>query len=98
MLKKNLIYDGKQVSLFGARGEYISFQLVVTNNSREDILKNIRIEMPEFSNAENHFTIRPEFFLEWSVKVKTPSTGYPKASLGKGWYPDALIPFQIYPG
>jgi len=93
MLKKNLIYDGKKVSLFAARGEYISFQLVVTNNS-EKILKNIRVEMDDFSNSDNHIKIRPEFFLEWAVKVKTPSTGYPKASLGAGWYPDALIPFK----
>jgi hypothetical protein len=38
--------------------------------------------------------LNPNFSLEWSVEVKTPSTGYPKASLGEGWYPDALIPFK----
>ncbi|MBK8883419.1 MAG: DUF4091 domain-containing protein [Bacteroidales bacterium] len=91
--KKNLIYDGKQVSLFAARGEYISFQVVITNNTGTS-LKNIKISMPEFSNSETVFQIKPEFFLEWSVQVKTPSTGYPKASLGNGWYPDALIPFS----
>jgi hypothetical protein len=92
-LSGNLIYDGKRVSLFGARGEYISFQLVVTNNSGKT-LKNIRIGMPEFSNKEITIPFQPEFFLEWFVEVKTPSTGYPEASLGKGWYPDALIPFR----
>jgi len=94
MLKENLIYDGNQVSLFAARGEYISFQLVVTNYSGKT-LKNIRIEMPEFTGDHERFNIKPEFFLEWSVEVKTPSTGYPKASLGNGWYPDALIPFSF---
>ena len=93
ILKKNLIFDGKQVSLFAARGEYISFQLVVTNNTTRT-LKNIRVEMDNFSNENTHFPFKPELFLEWSVEVKTPSTGYPKASLGKGWYPDALIPFR----
>jgi hypothetical protein len=93
MLKKNLVFDGNKVSLFAARGEYISCQLVITNNSVKT-LKNIRIEMDEFSNAESRFTIKPEFFLEWSVRVKTPSTGYQQASLGDGWYPDALIPFR----
>jgi hypothetical protein len=92
-LKKNWIYDGKRVSLFAARGEYISFQLVVTNHSGKT-LKGITIEMPAFRNDASQFHIDPEFFLEWSVKVKTPSTGYPKASLGTGWYPDALIPFK----
>ncbi len=93
MLKNNLIYDGKKVELYAARGEYISCQLVITNNS-EKTLKNISVVMDEFSNNEKHFAIKPEFFLEWAVELKTPSTGYPKASLGKGWYPDALIPFK----
>ena len=93
ILKENIIYDGKQVSLHGARGEYISFQLVLTNNTGKT-LKNIRIEMPEFAGNQLRFSIKPEFFLEWSVEVKTPSTGYPEASLGNGWYPDALIPFS----
>lgn len=93
MLKKNQIYDGTTVSLSAARGEYISCQLVVTNNTAKT-LKNIRIEMDNFSNDDSHFPFKPEFFLEWSVEVKTPSTGYPKASLGIGWYPDALIPFR----
>lgn len=92
-LKKNPVFNGKQVSLFAARGEYISLQLVVTNNT-EKTLKNIRVKMTPFSNNESKFEINPEFFLEWAVQVKTPSTGYPKASLGTGWYPDALIPFQ----
>ena len=93
LLKKNLIFNGTQVSLFAARGEYISFQVVVTNNT-DKILKNIRIEMPEFRNNKTLFPFKPEFFLEWSVEVKTPSTGYNAASLGTGWYPDALIPFE----
>ena len=42
----------------------------------------------------SQFTIEPELFLEWAVEVKILSTGYPKASLGTGWYPDALIPFK----
>jgi hypothetical protein len=92
MLKKNLIYDNNRVSLSAARGEYVSFQLVVTNNTSKT-LKGIRIDMPAFRNNDTQLSVKPEFFLEWSVRVKTPSTGYPKASLGTGWYPDALIPF-----
>ncbi len=93
ILKINLIFDGKRVSLYSARGEYVSFQLVITNYT-DKILDNIRIEMPPFAGNNNQMYIKPEFFLEWSVEVKTPSTGYPVASLGTGWYPDALIPFS----
>jgi len=92
VLKENLIYDGNRVSLHAARGEYISFQLVVTNQSGRR-LENIRIDMPEFSGDNGRFSIKPELFLEWAVEIKTPSSGYPLASMGTGWYPDALIPF-----
>lgn len=92
-LKRNPIYDGNTVSLHAARGEYFSFQLVLTSMTKET-LDNIRIEMDPFRMGENEFSAKPEFFLEWAVEVKTPSTGYPKASLGNGWYPDALIPFS----
>lgn len=94
MLSNNLVYNGKEVNLHGARGEYISFQLVLTNNSCET-LDNIRIEMQPFGNGDNKIETAPELFLEWAVEVKTPSTGYQKASLGRGWYPDALIPFRF---
>jgi hypothetical protein len=94
LLEKNWIYDGKQVTLHGARGEYISFQLVLTNNSGST-LKGINIEVTPFQGPESRFTADPELFLEWAVEVKTLSTGYPKASLGTGWYPDALIPFEF---
>jgi hypothetical protein len=93
LLKKNWIYDGSRVSLRAARGEYVSFQLVVSNTTGKT-LKGIRIEMLPFKNKNSRFSTNPEFFLEWSVQVKTPSTGYAKASLGEGWYPDALIPFE----
>ena len=93
LLKKNLIFDGKKVSLHAARGEYFSFQLVLTNFSGQQ-LDNIRINIPEFSGNNIKFKVKPELFLVWSVEVKTPSTGYPSASLGAGWYPDALIPFD----
>jgi hypothetical protein len=93
LLKRNWIYNGNRVSLHGARGEYISFQIVLRNYT-DSILKNIHFEMLPFKNKNSQLKIKPEFFLEWSVKVITPSTGYPRASLGKGWYPDALIPFS----
>ena len=93
LLEKNWIFDGNEVNLYGARGEYISFQLVLSNNT-DSPLKGILVDMEPFKNGDIKFNINPEFFLEWAVEVKTKSTGYPKASLGNGWYPDALIPFK----
>lgn len=94
LMQHNWIFDGTKASLSGARGEYVSFQLVLTNNTDEP-LKNVSVAMPAFRSHSVQFAINPELFLEWSVEVQVPSTGYPNASLGKGWYPDALIPFQF---
>ncbi|SKB70626.1 glycoside hydrolase domain-containing protein [Dyadobacter psychrophilus] len=94
LLDKNWIFDGKQVALHGARGEYVSFQLVLTNESDAE-LTGIQLEMAPFKNGSTELAVKPELFLEWSVKVESPSTGYPRSTLGKGWYPDALIPFKF---
>ncbi len=94
LLERNWIYDGEQVALHGARGEYVSFQLVLTNHT-SSTLKDIHIEMDPFTGTEGMFDAEPELFLEWAVEVKSYSTGYPEASLGTGWYPDALIPFAF---
>jgi len=93
LLQSNWVYDGKAALLQGARGEYVSFQLVLTNKTQAP-LKGIDVSMKPFQNNTSRIDIVPELFLEWAVEVKTPSTGYPKASLGTGWYPDALIPFK----
>ncbi len=93
LLKENWIYDGNEVNLHGARGEYISFQIVLTNNTNSR-LKDIDVKVKPFRNGTVRFANAPELFLEWFTEVKQPSTGYPKATLGKGWYPDALIPFR----
>jgi hypothetical protein len=92
-LRKNQVFDGAGVSLNAARGEYVSFQVVLTKNDDRTI-RDIQVKMPEFTGKCGAIKTRPELFLEWSVEIKTPSTGYPKASLGTGWYPDALIPLN----
>lgn len=91
--QKNWIYNGEKATLYGARGEYISFQ-VTLNNDTDSTLKDISISMSSFHNEHAEIKVKPEIFLEWSVNVQTPSTGYDKATLGKGWYPDALIPLE----
>lgn len=93
LLEKNWIFDGERVSLHGARGEYISFQVVITNQ-RDTPMKGVRIGVTPFRKGDSRLGPDPELFLEWAVEIKETSTGYPLATLGKGWYPDALIPFR----
>ncbi len=93
LLESNWVYDGQSVELHGARGEYVSFQIVITRETDEP-LENIIVEMEPFAGEDAAFDPPPELFLEWAVEVKSKSDGYPKASLGTGWYPDALIPLS----
>ena len=94
LLEKNWVYDGSRVNLHGARGEYVSFQLVVENLS-DTTLFDIIVEMEPFKAAGRTLDFEPELFLEWAVEVKTHSTGYERGNLGAGWYPDALIPLEL---
>ncbi len=93
LFTKNWVYDGKKATLHGARGEYISFQLALSNHT-DSTLEDVHVTVSPFTNGTSTINVKPELFLEWSVNVLTPSTGYAKASLGKGWYPDALIPME----
>jgi len=91
VLQKNWVYDGAKASLKAARGEYVSFQVVLERKS-ESVLKDIIVRMEPFRCQEFSLAAEPELFLEWAVEVKEVSTGYERASLGAGWYPDALVP------
>jgi hypothetical protein len=93
MLEKNWVYDGTQVKLSSARGEYVSFQLVIERTGTSD-LKDIIVSVSPFTRNGRSLPANPELFLEWSVRVTAKSTGYEKTSLGPGFYPDALIPIE----
>ena len=93
VLGKNWVYDGAKVSLKAARGEYVSFQLVIERKT-DRTLKDIIVRMEPFRSQQKKLGTDPELFLEWAVEVKEISTGYERSSLGAGWYPDALIPLS----
>lgn len=93
VLAQNWVFDGEKVTLKAARGEYVSFQLVIGRVTK-DVLKDIYVEATPFSSSETTLGSKPELFLEWSVDVKSISRGYDRSSYGAGWYPDALIPFD----
>jgi hypothetical protein len=88
---KNWVYDGNVVKLAAARGQYVSFQLVI-GRTGDQILRDVVVEMPAFKKAEQSLAVKPELFLEWCVQVTRRTSQYPKWSTGTGWYPDALIP------
>ncbi len=88
---QNHIWDGSNrvVSLKGARNEYVAFQIVIEGPGKK--LSNICVEAtdligPTIIQSEKNISL----YKEWYVNVETPS--WVIKSLGKGWYPDALIP------
>ena len=93
VLGENWVYKNGKVELYSARGEYVSFQLVIGRLGAED-LDDISVVMQAFKSAGKTIEVKPELFLEWSVKVEENSSGYEKSSYGPGWYPDALIPMK----
>ncbi len=93
VLEKNWVYDGETVKLHGARGEYVSFQIVIGRKT-EDLLRDVFVQASPFSADGRRLETEPELFLEWSVNVESISRGYDRSSYGPGWYPDALIPFD----
>jgi len=92
--RANWVYDGRTVSLHAARGEYVSFQLVMENLT-DSTLKDLIVDMKPFTGPAGGLGFDPELFLEWAVEVKEHSTGYERGNLGSGWYPDALVPLGL---
>jgi hypothetical protein len=74
-------FDGKVVTLFGARGETLGFSLRI-RDGRE---RRVALELPAEVARVSAFDVR-------SLEVKEPSTEMYGASRGAGRYPDVLVP------
>jgi hypothetical protein len=86
----------KNIDLYAARGEYESFQIVVTAPSSE--LKNANVMVTDLRSASGKIISKENVTLyrEHYVQVREPSPTYggqTNPSMGAGWYPDGLIPF-----
>ncbi|MBL8029136.1 MAG: DUF4091 domain-containing protein [Fibrobacteres bacterium] len=88
-LYKNPVWNGETVKIKSAGNEYVSFQIALMV---EKEYEKIEVSMTPLTGE----TVIPErcieIFREWFVEVQVPSSGYEKTTLGRGWYPDALIP------
>ena len=91
--EKNWVYDGKVLRLAAARGQYVSFQVVISRAGGEP-LRDVVVEVSPFKKGEQSLATEPELFLEWCVQVTGRTSQYAKWSTGTGWYPDALIPLK----
>ena len=82
-----------RIALRGARGEYVSFQVVVT--AATSSLTNVTIQGSDCVNGMASIsTAGMQFYREHYIHVTSPSPdpGWGNRPLGAGWYPDALLP------
>ena len=79
------------MSLWSARDEFVSFQVVVGSSQP---IQGIRLTLDGLGGPDgNRLSGRNiALFRAWHVRVRSPSAGYATTSLGTGWYPDGLLP------
>ncbi|HVR18656.1 MAG TPA: hypothetical protein VMS65_03135, partial [Polyangiaceae bacterium] len=79
--RDSALFDGKLVSLLGARGETLGLELRVQDGRK----RRVRLELPREVSRVSAFDVR-------SLEVKEPSTAMYGESRGAGRYPDVLVP------
>jgi len=91
--QQNTVWDAntRTATLHSARNEFVAFQVIIETN---EPISEVNVN---FSSLEHKSGARIEgeyiqIFKEWYVKVRHPSYGFDKLSLGPGWYADALLP------
>lgn len=82
-----------QAQMYGARGAYDAFQIVVTAPSGG--LTNVNVSVSALTGPstipQSSFTLYREMYV--NVNQGSPNWGGSNQPLGPGWYADALIPF-----
>jgi hypothetical protein len=83
------------VNIWAARGEYEPFQIVLTAGAEP--VTGVDLEASDLIGPESNVipAAMLSLYREHYVRVTSPSPdpGRGNRPLGKGWYPDALIPF-----
>ena len=85
--------DGR-VSLFAAKNEYESFQLILCPSDHED-LNAVHVEAPDLVHEAAGSVIPKEEIEVFQVGyVETEKLGYPVEHVG--WWPDPLLPMEPF--
>ncbi len=81
----NSVWNGKRVGLHGAKGEYVSFQIVIKRNDKNKPVDGIKIVPNELGNGLNNIGVYSyELFKNW---YSTPGND-------DRWYPAFNIPLK----
>jgi len=89
----------REITLWAARREYESFQVVV--RAAAGGLKNVNVAISDLTSkrgriSKANFTLYREHYVH--INRGSPDRGGTNRPLGTGWYPDALIPFTASTG
>lgn len=93
--KKNGIWDDetKSISLAGARGEVLAFQLGIEGGAQG--LKDVDVKKGAL-NGKTIPSTQIEVYKIYYTQVTDRGSGPTNApSMGQGWYPDALVPWSV---
>lgn len=93
-LSANPAWDGRAITLAGASGETVAFQIMIQAGERP--LEAVDVVFSDLRGQEGGESINSRQFSrfrEWYVRVTVPSKS-PAGSTGLGEYPDALIPAE----
>jgi hypothetical protein len=85
--------DTKTISLKAARNEFVGFQVIVESPQPVDAV-DISFKGLAGPGGARIGGTHAAMFKEWYVRVRRPTTGYERSSLGAGWYADALMPYR----
>jgi len=95
---KNSIWDSatRTLSLQGARGETVAFQLGIEGGAAGLDAVDVRVSAltgpAGRSIAANRFERFKIYYTEVNDRGSGPTNG---PTMGKGWYPDALVPWSV---
>jgi len=91
----NSVWDAasRTVTIKCARNEFCAFQVVVEAPRGADGI-DVKLPRLQHSGGARLEGRNVAVFKEWYVRVRRPSTGYERTSLGPEWYADALMPYR----
>jgi hypothetical protein len=92
-LRANPAWNGRAITLRGARNETVAFQVMVQPGARPLPAVDVRVSALRRAGGGTIGPERMALFREWYLPVTVPSTS-PGGSAGPGVYPDALIPAE----
>ena len=93
--RKNICWDAERntIELAGARGECVAFQIIIEPDAAG--AQDVDVQPAELKGPGAIPAASMSLFKEWCVEAKNISNENNAPSTGLGWYPDALVPWEV---